>query len=131
MSSAASASALGLGLGDGESLLETGGDPGIVCAAVTACRWCLIKLMSYPPLDDVDDDDEDCGVRYNWSFFHLTFALASLYIMMHLTNWGTLSASDPDSPGHALEIGHAMPAVWVKVCTAYNAARAFGLGPGT
>lgn len=58
-------------------------------------------------------DDETDEVHYNWSFFHLTFALASLYVMMLLTNWGTLS-SDPSTPG-SLEVGHAMPAVWVKV----------------
>jgi hypothetical protein len=52
-------------------------------------------------------------VHYNWSFFHLTFALASLYVMMLLTNWGTLT-SDSGTPG-SLEVGHAMPAVWVKV----------------
>lgn len=59
------------------------------------------------------EDDESDGVHYNWSFFHLTFALASLYVMMLLTNWGTLT-SDSKTPG-SLEVGHAMPAVWVKV----------------
>jgi hypothetical protein len=59
------------------------------------------------------EDDESDGVHYNWSFFHLTFALASLYVMMLLTNWGTLT-SESGTPG-SLEVGHAMPAVWVKV----------------
>jgi len=32
-------------------------------------------------------DDEEEAVSYNYSFFHLTLFLASLYIMMTLTHW--------------------------------------------
>ena len=42
-------------------------------------------------------DTERDGVQYSWSLFHLMFALATLYVMMTLTNWY--------SPGNDVTIG--------------------------
>ncbi|XP_009644129.2 serine incorporator 2 [Egretta garzetta] len=47
-------------------------------------------------------DNEQDGVSYNYTFFHLCLLLAALYIMMTLTNWY--------SP---------WTAVWVKICSSW------------
>ncbi|KNC82237.1 hypothetical protein SARC_05479 [Sphaeroforma arctica JP610] len=90
-----SASSLGLGGGDedGAPLMEAGG------------------------VTSEQSDDEEDGVHYNWSLFHFIFALASLYVMMIITNWGTISTNT--STADAMEIGHAMPAVWVKIVSSW------------
>ena len=37
--------------------------------------------------DGPSGDSESGGVNYSWSLFHLMFALATLYVMMALTDW--------------------------------------------
>ncbi|KAM9738639.1 serine incorporator 1-like [Menidia menidia] len=53
-------------------------------------------------------DNEEEGVTYSYSFFHFSLFLASLYIMMTLTNW-----YQPDTDYEAMQT--TMPAVWVKI----------------
>lgn len=52
--------------------------------------------------------EEFTPVSYNYSFFHLIFALASMYIAMLMTGWGS-SAQETDS----LDVG--WTSVWVKI----------------
>jgi len=59
-------------------------------------------------------DGESDGVDYSWSMFHVMFALATLYVMMTLTNWY--------SPGSTLSIesiSSNMSAVWVKMISSW------------
>ncbi|CAI5689930.1 unnamed protein product [Oreochromis niloticus] len=57
-------------------------------------------------------DNEEDGVTYSYSFFHFSLFLASLYIMMTLTNW-----YKPDTDYHAMQTS--MPAVWVKISSSW------------
>uniref|UniRef100_H3C7L7 Serine incorporator 1 n=1 Tax=Tetraodon nigroviridis TaxID=99883 RepID=H3C7L7_TETNG len=59
-------------------------------------------------------DNEEDGVTYSYSFFHFCLFLASLYIMMTLTNWYN---PQPDSEYQAMQ--SSMPAVWVKISSSW------------
>lgn len=66
--------------------------------------------------DDAHDrkvwDNEDDGVAYSWSFFHVMFVLATLYMMMTLTNWFT--------PNSTLEtLSSNSGSVWVKIVSSW------------
>ncbi len=60
------------------------------------------------------NSDEADGVTYNWSLFHIMFALATLYVMMTLTNWYS-----PGSDVSIQSINANMSAVWVKIISAW------------
>ncbi|XP_018046995.1 PREDICTED: probable serine incorporator isoform X2 [Atta colombica] len=57
-------------------------------------------------------DNEEEKVAYNWSFFHLMFALATLYVMMTLTNW-----YQPNSDLKTLNANNA--SMWVKIISSW------------
>jgi len=58
-------------------------------------------------------DDESTAVAYNYSFFHFTFFLASLYIMMTLTNWYSPQGAD------FTKLNSNWASVWVKMATSW------------
>lgn len=57
-------------------------------------------------------DNEEDGVVYSWSFFHSMFILATLYIMMTLTNWY--------SPNSSIEtLNSNVASYWVKIISSW------------
>ncbi|XP_059487780.1 probable serine incorporator isoform X1 [Neocloeon triangulifer] len=57
-------------------------------------------------------NNEEDGVAYNWSFFHSIFVLATLYVMMTLTNWF--------APNSSLEtLNSNIASVWVKIISSW------------
>jgi len=64
--------------------------------------------------DGPSGDNESDGVNYSWSLFHLMFALATLYVMMTLTNWYS-----PGKDVNIETISANMSAVWVKMISAW------------
>ncbi|XP_028926693.1 serine incorporator 3 [Ornithorhynchus anatinus] len=57
-------------------------------------------------------DNEREGVQYSYSLFHFMLGLASLYIMMTLTNWYS-----PDADFQT--VTSKWPAVWVKISSSW------------
>ncbi|KAI4464280.1 serine incorporator [Holotrichia oblita] len=57
-------------------------------------------------------DNEEETVAYSWSFFHLMFALATLYVMMTLTNW-----YKPNSSLQTLNANSA--SMWIKAISSW------------
>jgi len=69
-------------------------------------------------LSDNDDnsgqlfDDEKEGIAYSWSFYHFTFAMATLFLMMTLTNWYSPNSSlDNLHPDYA--------STWIKMLSCW------------
>jgi len=64
--------------------------------------------------DDSSTDDADVGLEYNYTFFHLSFALGAMYICMLMTNWIVIGGT-----GGTLSIDSGMASVWVKIATGW------------
>ncbi|EFA77480.1 TMS membrane protein [Heterostelium album PN500] len=67
--------------------------------------------------DDKMEDDESGGVAYNYTFFHITFALGAMYIGMLLTNWATISGTSGSNGD--LNVDSGMVSVWVKIVSGW------------
>jgi len=68
-------------------------------------------------VDESFNDDEENGTAYNYSFFHLIFAFAGMYIAMLLTDWNTIKSTSDFN----LIVGQSWSSVWVKIITSWLA----------
>lgn len=57
-------------------------------------------------------DNEEDGVAYSWSFFHMMFAFASLYVMMTLTSWNNPTAPIAETHNNAASM-------WIKMISSW------------
>jgi len=74
--------------------------------------------------DDVSEtrDDERSGTRYNYSWFHIIFAIAAMYVAMLLTDWNVVSKkpiSGPIDPDSDVYIGRSEVAMWMRVVSSW------------
>ena len=65
-----------------------------------------------------EDEEASQQVTYSYSFFHLVFALASQYIAMLMTGWGT-NPQERD----LIDVGWA--SVWIKLATQWVTAATY------
>jgi len=67
-------------------------------------------------------DDERSGLRYNYSWFHIIFAMAAMYVAMLLTDWNIVSKtpiSGPVDSDSNVYIGRSEVAMWMRVVSSW------------
>ncbi|CAA7265559.1 unnamed protein product [Cyclocybe aegerita] len=67
-------------------------------------------------------DDELTGTRYNYSWFHIIFSIAAMYVAMLLTDWNVVSKqpiSGPVDPDYDVYIGRSEVAMWMRVVSGW------------
>jgi len=71
--------------------------------------------------EEIDEEDPEGPVPYNYTFFHFTFLLATMYLGMVLTNWQSISffTGQGLDDGTYYFIDQGMSAVWVKMVSSW------------
>ncbi len=77
---------------------------------------CNNRTTEESPIKDTNSkeliwDDEVEGIEYSYPFFHLTFSLASLYLVMSITNWYRLEEGEHLT----VRLVQSWSAVWLRV----------------
>lgn len=60
-------------------------------------------------------EDEREGCHYNYSYYHLVFCLAAMYVTMLINGWSTVNEEN----GELISVGHDWASVWVKVVSSW------------
>ncbi|KAI6102181.1 serine incorporator/TMS membrane protein [Pisolithus sp. B1] len=70
--------------------------------------------------DDVDTiDDERTGTRYNYSWFHVIFAIGAMYVAMLLTDWNVVSQEQGNDSDQIVRIGQSHVAMWMRIVSSW------------
>jgi len=65
-------------------------------------------------------DDERSGTRYNYSWFHVIFAIGMMYVAMLLTDWNVVSKTiSPSDSDEVVYIGRSEIAMWMRVVSSW------------
>ncbi|KAJ7650425.1 serine incorporator/TMS membrane protein [Roridomyces roridus] len=70
-------------------------------------------------IDNETRDDERSGTRYNYSWFHVIFAIASMYVAMLLNDWNVVSDISKSSDPNNIYIGRSEVAMWMRVVSSW------------
>ncbi|KAG1773566.1 serine incorporator/TMS membrane protein [Suillus occidentalis] len=72
--------------------------------------------------DDYGDakDDERSGTRYNYSWFHVIFAIGAMYVGMLLTDWNVVSTEQGSVDSEeVVRIGRSETAMWMRIVSSW------------
>jgi len=97
-------------------------------ALLAAVEAGAIPASALDEEDDEDDDDvvgetrddERSGTRYNYSWFHVIFAIGAMYVAMLLTDWNVVKATSGQAhPDEDVYIGRSEVAMWMRVVSSW------------
>jgi hypothetical protein len=93
-------------------------------AAVNAGSLPASVLEEQDDVEPAELDDERTGTKYNYSWFHIIFAIAAMYVAGLLTDWAIISTT-PINPGDVLHdeqdvfIGRSEATMWMRIMSAW------------